>query len=412
MKYIYYSLKKDKSKSIFYWLAFTLTTFFIFAFFNLSMNEDSLINLGKDDPTLMTFLCTVVVGVSMFVVFFANDFFVKSKAKEISVYLVSGMTFFKLAVFLLSQNLIIMLCSIPLGLFLGVMSIPLQNQFLHSILMLDGEIVISLKGMIATFIILFVEILWCTILNMGYTYRSEIRELASSKINIEKIALVNIPQWLYIIFYFLPVFFIVFHDGEVAESFFFSMIGCIGVYGMIAKIIPQFIKKRQHKHLNNIEDLLAYGFLYNDLSSVSLMVVLYIAVMQIIVSIMAMSYNDMIQLMMSILSFGIIMFMIPLAIILKILNNVTLRKKEYTYLSYIGVNDQTIQKLVKKEMSIFYLYISCLSLLYFLSIIIKNTCIHSYMTLRLSLLLIGIFVMIFIINYVLTIYCYQRIIKN
>lgn len=48
------SLKKDMSKSIFYFLTFLLTTIFIFSFFNLTFNPYSGIHLGKDDTTFVT----------------------------------------------------------------------------------------------------------------------------------------------------------------------------------------------------------------------------------------------------------------------------------------------------------------------------------------------------------------------
>ena len=77
------SLKKDMSKSIFYFLTFLLTTIFIFSFFNLTFNPYSGIHLGKDDTTFVTPIAVFVIVIAMLCVFLANNFYVSNKGKEI-----------------------------------------------------------------------------------------------------------------------------------------------------------------------------------------------------------------------------------------------------------------------------------------------------------------------------------------
>ena len=69
------SLKKDLSKSMFYFLTFLLTTIFIFSFFNLVFHPGANINLGKDDVTFVTPIAVFVIVIAMVCVFLANNFY-------------------------------------------------------------------------------------------------------------------------------------------------------------------------------------------------------------------------------------------------------------------------------------------------------------------------------------------------
>ena len=79
IKLAFVSLKKDMSKSIFYFLTFLLTTIFIFSFFNLTFNPYSGIHLGKDDTTFVTPIAVFVIVIAMLCVFLANNFYVSNK---------------------------------------------------------------------------------------------------------------------------------------------------------------------------------------------------------------------------------------------------------------------------------------------------------------------------------------------
>ncbi|MFR2988913.1 MAG: hypothetical protein ACLTMR_08780 [Faecalibacillus sp.] len=80
------SLKKDMSKSIFYFLTFLLTTIFIFSFFNLTFNPYSGIHLGKDDTTFVTPIAVFVIVIAMLCVFLANNFMFLIKEKKFRLF--------------------------------------------------------------------------------------------------------------------------------------------------------------------------------------------------------------------------------------------------------------------------------------------------------------------------------------
>ena len=82
IKLAFVSLKKDMSKSIFYFLTFLLTTIFIFSFFNLTFNPYSGIHLGKDDTTFVTPIAVFVIVIAMLCVFLANNFYVSNRKRN------------------------------------------------------------------------------------------------------------------------------------------------------------------------------------------------------------------------------------------------------------------------------------------------------------------------------------------
>ncbi|MEG0619449.1 MAG: FtsX-like permease family protein, partial [Bacilli bacterium] len=169
------SLKTDITRSFFYFCSFVLTTFFIFSFFNLTLNPATGIHLGKDDNTFVTTIAVLVIAVAMFCVFLANDFYVGHKNKELSVILMSGASVYRLGIFLFIQSFLIMGIAIPLGIGLGYFAIPFINiLFQSTFLNTEHMFYFSSQTILVTSIILSCEVLWCTILNVGYCYRNSV----------------------------------------------------------------------------------------------------------------------------------------------------------------------------------------------------------------------------------------------
>ena len=156
IKLAFVSLKKDLSKSIFYFLTFLLTTIFIFSFFNLTFNPYSGIHLGKDDTTFVTPIAVFVIVIAMLCVFLANNFYVSNKGKEISIILMSGASIYQLGFYLFLQVFTIMLCAIPLGLVLGYLLIPTINSLFMMTFKYSGQLFyLSSQTFPSTFMILF-----------------------------------------------------------------------------------------------------------------------------------------------------------------------------------------------------------------------------------------------------------------
>ena len=118
----------------------------------------------RDSNSIVTTLSVFVIFICLLSVFFANDFYVKKKSKELAIQLVCGATFRQLTVFLLSQTVILFCLAIPIAFLLSYLLLSL----------LPLTITFSQEGMNVTLSMMAFEVFWCTILNLGYAYRSSI----------------------------------------------------------------------------------------------------------------------------------------------------------------------------------------------------------------------------------------------
>ena len=202
------SLKTDFLKSLFYFLSFVLTTIFIFLFFNLTLNPSTGINLGGNDAKLITTIAAFVILIAMVCVFMANDFYVLAKTKDVSIVLMSGASVYQVGIYLLLQSTIIMFLAIPIGFVISYPLVPLVNNLLFMVFDYQGSLnYISSNTFMATAIILFCEIGWCTLLNMGYCYRTSINKMVTANVKIEKfgIGVKKLSNRIYLVLFILPM---------------------------------------------------------------------------------------------------------------------------------------------------------------------------------------------------------------
>ena len=83
------SLKKDIGRAFFYWLTFVLTTIFIFLFLNIAMSEAvgvTFVHTANTD--ISTNVSLILIVICIVEIIFANDFYVRSKARDLAVRLV------------------------------------------------------------------------------------------------------------------------------------------------------------------------------------------------------------------------------------------------------------------------------------------------------------------------------------
>ena len=92
------SIKDDFSRSLFYWLTFVLTSMFMFLFFNISyLDLVGVTFIDSQSHDMATLTSVLVIAVCMIVIFFANNFYVRKKSKELAVRMVCGATYMQIA---------------------------------------------------------------------------------------------------------------------------------------------------------------------------------------------------------------------------------------------------------------------------------------------------------------------------
>lgn len=386
------SLKTDFIKSLFYFLSFLLTTIFIFLFFNLTFNPATGLELGR--AKLITTIATFVILIAMLCVFMANDFYVFAKSKDISVVLMSGASVYQAGIYLLLQSIIIMMIAIPLGFVISYILVPVINGMMTLVFDYSGSIdYISHDALVATAIILLFEVGWCTLLNMGYCYRTSVNSLAKSNIEIEKFSLgiKKLSNRMYLFLFILPMFLFLYFD-DPSSYLLVAIIGIVGVYGLIKKIIPKYIEKRQNNEsLENRWLLITLGNIRYDLQKVRMLVLIITIAAIILMCTTVYTIDEPLVSMITLLSYFSVMILLAITSIYKIGMELQSRKRSFMHLYYMGYVMDDLKKIINLEMIIFYGIIIVIPLLYQIIIVIK---LYSIGVINLYLILIMLLIQI------------------
>lgn len=419
------SLKKDKQKSIFYFMTFLLTTVFIFSFFNLVFNPQANINLGKNDTTFVTPIAVFVIVIAMVCVFLANNFYVSNKSKEISIILMSGASVYQVGIYLFIQVFIIMLFAIPFGWLLGYLLIPIINSIFSSTFVYQGQLFyLSEETNVATATILLFEVFWCSLLNLGYCVRSTINSIIHEENKLTFAASLgqtmpfsfprkkrSASDKLFVMLYFIPAVIFVFLRDSMS-FLLFSLIGIIGVYGIIKKVIPNMIKNRQkNDSLEEPVQLMGLGFLYSDMKKIFglLLVMLLSSILLTCVTVYTLAQP--LVSMVALMSYISVMILMSLTVVFKIGMELNKRKRNYQHMCYLGYSVIQLKQVIYMEMRWFYGIITVIPLVYQI-IILGNLLLSGQIEVSLTMLILFIQIVPVWISYLLSVKLYQGILLH
>lgn len=408
------SLKTDFLKSLFYFLAFTLTTIFIFSFFNIAFHPESGIHLGGTDTTLVTPVAVLVIVVAMMCVFLANDFYVSNKSLDISIMLMSGASVYKTGLYLFFQSLIIMAFAIPLGLLLSYLLLPVLNMVFQNLFSnQQATFLITKEAMITTAVILGFEVGWCTLLNVGYCYRSTINSLVKETHKIEWYGIdgKKISSTVYLILYVAP-FILFFINEEVMGFMMISLVGTIGVYGFIKRIIPSVITKLQEESsLENAKQLLTLGFYKYTLQKINVLALTMVISSMMLMAMIIYTIQTPLVSMITLISYGSVMVLLSLTILFKVAMQLVKRKQNIVYLLYLGFVKKDIKKIMNKEMYLFYGTLLVFPLAYQVCILLKLVYLQQ-ITISLVMLLLSIQILPIIISCCICVILYHKVLPK
>lgn len=401
------SLRTDKTRSFFYFCSFVLTTFFIFSFFNLTLNPATGIQLGKDDNTFITVIAVLVIAVAMFCVFLANDFYVGHKNKELSIILMSGASVYRLGIFLFIQSFLIMVIAIPLGLILGYCAIPFINiLFQNTFLNTSSLFHFSNQTLLVTFIILLSEVLWCTILNVGYCYRNSIFSVLHNNTKIESygFSFKKLNEKLYPFLYLLPIVGIIIND-DYGMYLGFSLVGVIAVPGLMKKTIPQFLSKQMHK--GNTIQMIANSFVKENLKSMTLLMNLISISSLLLMTLILFHLDDPLVSMVALVSYGGVHIMLCMTMFFKLGMSFVNRVKHYQQLRCLGFVEKDLKKVLRLEMLTFFSIALLIPILYQVSMLIKLL-IARTIKISLASMIIGLEIIPLVIVFLMSFFLYRK----
>lgn len=373
------SIKDDFSRSLFYWLIFVLTSMFMFLFFNLSYSDVVGVRFIHAKNDMATFTTVFVIAVCMIVIFFANDFYVKKKSKDLAMRLVCGGTYFQIARYLLYQTGILFLLAIPVGIGLSIICIPLINSVLSVYLNSSYLLVVSNDAISSTFLILFIEIIWCTVLNLGYSYRSSIHTLIHNPItyhltvtfpflfsfHISK----KVKQFIAGAMFVCPIIMFYMIDHNPESIMVLAIVGMIGFYLSIDMIVIPLINEYiNYRHIDQPEFLVYMGLIRNDLLLMKKNIILLIVSDIMILAILVTSLQNPIEVMLSIISFVVLNILLSLSIMFKYSTEIVTRRYIFQNIERLGYTRDKQNCILRKEVFGLYGFIIGVALFYILNI--------------------------------------------
>lgn len=371
-----HSLKNDFDRAMFYWLVFVLSSMFMFMFFHLSLSEVVGVTFIHSENNIATTLTVLVILICMVVIFMANDFYVRKKSKELAMILVCGGSYLQLVEYLLIQTGFLMLLSIPIGIMIGYFAFPLLNMFLSLITEYQVSLHLNLQAIISTIIVISFEIFWCTLLNLGYTYRNSVKSLLQGE---EKIKLggmpfsfkISISKYFYLILYIGCAILLYTCGNNTSGMLILSIIGLVGMNGCIQRIvipvIDQWIKE---KWIDDDEKIVYMGFLREDLKLMRIYIFIFISTSIILLTLMATSVSHTIEMTLCLLSYCVMNCLLSLSLMFRFSTEAVGRKAHFLSLEKIGYVQSQQKSIMKKELIGLYGFIMVSSFIYILNIMI------------------------------------------
>ena len=370
------SLRQKFSQAFFFWLTFVLCTVFIFLFFNISMSDAIGVVFINSKADLATNLTILVIAFCSINIFFANDFFARSKTRELAVRIVSGATYIQLAFYLLVQTFILLILAVPAGIFLAYCILPLLNSLLAQISGTAAAITIRMDAVFTTSIVLLFLIFWTTLLNMSLAYKNSASALLNErrmKLQFDSFIKPSFSfsdkalRILYTVMVFAPVILMFINPYT---GLFLSVIALIGFNGFLPKVfVPWLNDHIRTRSLSDPDSAAALGFYRNDLQILKNNLLLYYVNSVFLLTLVIGSHENAMETMMVFVSYAFMNILQSLTMMFKYSSEISDRTAYYASLDQIGYTRRNFSRIIFREVSLLYGSAAGLALLYDLSML-------------------------------------------
>lgn len=365
----YRSLKKDFDRAAFYWIVFVLSSMFMYTFFHLAISDLVGVTFIYSDNTLPIYLTVYNVLICMIVIFLANDFYVKKKAREQAVLLVCGGTYLKLVQFLFLQTGILLVTAVPCGVILGQLVFPVLEQVMSLIAGYEIHIVSTGEAAVATFAIILFEVFWCTLLNLGFSYRNTIYSLMHGD-KVEDVKLIR-PirsqglKLMYLVLYVGSALLLYACKGNTSLMLALGVVGMFGLNGVIRKLLKPFLEKAVAERLSDRPETVVYmGLFRADLKLVEIYIFLFVATAIILVTMIASRVGNTVEMTLCLLSFMMLLPLLAMSLLFRFSTETVERKKTFEVLEKLGYQKDQLRSIKKKELLCLYGFLAGTSLWY------------------------------------------------
>ena len=373
------SLKNDMIHSFFYWLTFVISSMFIFLFLVVSMSDAVGVTFVQAKGDVATNLAVFSSVLCMVEIVFANDFYVKSKSRELAVRLVCGATYVQLAQYLLSQTVFLVAIAIPVGILAGTICIPLIGLLMSSITGTPMSINITGEALIWTICILGFVVFWTLILNLSFAYRNSAAQLLNSQTiktgssnpfltafleDLNKGKQGTISRLLALAMFLVPIG--LFYYSPSA-SMIFAAVSLVGLNDLIKNLAMPYLNRHIEKHITDSEKTGYLGFVRHDLKILKTNLLLLIVTSVLLITILV-STNTATDAVLVLITYVAMSTLLSMAILFRYSSDLSFRKKYYRTLSHIGYMQDSEKRMITKEVLTFYGVVIALILFYVINL--------------------------------------------
>ncbi|MBR4446067.1 MAG: hypothetical protein IKS37_09285 [Solobacterium sp.] len=362
------SLRHSLSQAVFYWLTLLLTTTFLYLYFILMMSDPVTAGfLTEGTDFLATAVTVTVVIICMIAILYANNFFVRRKAPELAVRLISGATYTQLSMYLLLQTLILMAAAMPLGIVIGRLLLPVLSNAVSMYAQVPYTIEIRKDGIVMASVFLGFVVFWIIMLNLSFAYRNAANMLfhSTALYKPQKSGTLYLPlpailrKTVSAILFLGPIAWMAFNP---APAFLYVLISSFGMVMFIKEAAVPYLTKR----INGSDSIkmASLGFLRRDIQVITVSTILYFTDAVLLLSAITLKDGQPVEMAMYMLSYVIMNLMLALALLFQFSSELSARIRPFATLSQIGCTPRQQKQAQNRELLALFGILLVLDLLY------------------------------------------------
>lgn len=366
-KFSLYMLNKDKRKSIFYIMTCAFSVMVMFVFLNLNYNTYfndlhglAMYGMLATEMFVVMFsyvIIAIVVGMS----FSAYNFYLSSQTKEIGIYMLGGSKMSRLFNYLFTQNCVIYLVAMCIGIPIGCILVPLVNLWVSTKAGIECPIfVYSATAFWGTIGLTICTLFYLALVATGFIHRHEIKELIGMKKEMKKRdeRMLEVPKILYLLLIIMPIIaFMTQKDPDVALVFsFVAVLG--GFKGFSLYVLPKWIQTLQRKVLiTHRLGLVSSGNFHQSLINACGTVRVFLLVVFILNGYMLSNSSNLMNVAIVYVGYIFVIISIALSIAYKVLLDVKDKSQMFIHLHHLGYQRHEIKKIIRQEVVGLFAYI-------------------------------------------------------
>lgn len=245
---------------------------------------------------LLSILYFFLIIICIWLVAYSCLYYIRINSREFALIRLAGYDFSQLIIYMVIQNLVIVLMAAILGYLMMVVLIPVVQMIIYSYVGANYDIFyISSSAIYQSILLLLLTAVIMVFLDIYYINRMSIPEMLKMH-NIVSYKtdkrLIKIPKMIFVVLYLLGLVILFNSDNLSFGTILVCIIGVIGVYGILYYLIPDYLQVRiDNKKLKSLDYVVSGNVsLFLQQAKMIIMLILIIVIVFPIVILITSSY--------------------------------------------------------------------------------------------------------------------------